>query len=87
MPRFVQFSEAERIAPAASAFEIAPDDEAGLPQPARAVYVGLGGDLKVVTLDGETVTFRSVPGGSLLPVQVQKVFAAGTTAGALVGLR
>ena len=50
------------------------------------VYVGVSGDLAVVTSAGETVTFKAVPQGMILPVQVTKVLATGTTAADLISL-
>jgi len=50
------------------------------------VYVGVSGDLAVVTSAGETVTFKDVPQGMILPVQVTKVLATGTTATDLISL-
>ena len=53
------------------------------------VYIGVGGDLKVDTLDGQTVEFRNLPSGFVLPVSVARVYATGQTgaiASAIVAL-
>jgi hypothetical protein len=50
------------------------------------IYVGGTGNVVVVTEDGQTVTFSSVPGGQYIWLRTQKVTAA-TTATSLVGLR
>jgi hypothetical protein len=50
------------------------------------IYVGTTGNVAVVTEDGQTVTFNSVPAGQYIWVRTQKVLAA-TTASNLVGLR
>jgi len=39
----------------------------------RALYVGVGGDIKVTMADGQVVTFVGVPTGVVLPIQVSKV--------------
>ena len=68
---------------------VTPSDSADLPRDARALYVGIGGDLKVTTVDGNTVEFRSLPSGSILPVSVRRVYATGQTgtiASAIVAL-
>ena len=44
------------------------------------LYVGVGGDVRVLTVGGDDVTFAGVPSGSFMPVWVIKVFATGTTA-------
>mgnify|MGYP003135570654 FL=1 len=49
------------------------------------LYVGSTGDLKVVTIAGQTVTFKSVPVG-FFPVQVKKVFSTGSSAGDIIAL-
>lgn len=44
------------------------------------VYVGATGNVKVNTAQGDTVTFSNVPSGGIIPVQVTRVWATGTTA-------
>lgn len=50
------------------------------------LYVGGAGDLTVDTVGGDAVTFVAVPAGSFIPVQVTRVYAAGTTATSIVAL-
>lgn len=50
------------------------------------IYVGTTGNVAVVTEDGQTVTFNSVPAGQYIWVRTQKVLNA-TTASNMVGLR
>lgn len=58
-----------------------------------AIYVGgqtgssADGDVKVDMEGGGTVTFKSVPVGTTLPVRCTRVYATGTTATNLVGMR
>lgn len=52
----------------------------------RGLYVGGAGDVAVLTAGGTTLTFSSVPAGSVLPIQVQKVMSTNTTATAIVAL-
>lgn len=53
-----------------------------------AIYVGVGGDVKVTTSAGNNVVFPNAMSGSILPISsVTKVWATGTTASSLVGLR
>jgi hypothetical protein len=65
---------------------IVPDDAAGLSHVTWAIYVGGGGDLALRLLGGEAITLADVPAGTLIPLRAIQVFAAGTTATALVGL-
>lgn len=70
--------------PAVGAVAVTPSDSAT--NNARALYIGVSGDVAVVTR-GKTasVVFKSVPVG-VLPVQVTKVLATGTTATNILGL-
>lgn len=51
----------------------------------RALYVGVAGDIVLLMYGGATVTLRSVPSGSFLPLRVRRVLASGTTADGIVG--
>jgi len=50
------------------------------------LYVGTGGDLKVLTAGGDEVTFVGVNGGTFIPVNCIQVFNTGTTAANIVAL-
>jgi hypothetical protein len=50
------------------------------------LYVGSGGDLKVLTIGGDEVVFSNIQDGTFFPVQVLRVFATGTTATSIVAL-
>lgn len=66
-----------------SATAVTPSDSTALAY--KALYIGVGGDVVVITRSGDTVTFKSVPTGAILPIDVQKVKAA-TTATSILGL-
>ncbi len=73
--------------PANGAAAITPSDSTDLATYARAIYVGVGGNIKVDLTDAGTgVTFVGVPQGTILPVQVKRVYATGTTASSLVAM-
>jgi len=55
-------------------------------QPTRGVYVGVGGNVTVEMVSGGIVTFVGVLAGTLLPIQVDRIYATGTTATSLVAL-
>lgn len=46
--------------------------------PFAGLYVGGAGDVKVRTVRGQDVTFKAVPGGTILYVQVLRVWSTGT---------
>ena len=64
---------------------ITPSDVENLATPA-VVYVGSGGTVKVTTAQGDEVTFVGLIGGSVIPVQVIRVWATGLTAANLIGV-
>lgn len=68
---------------ARSAFDVTPSDTKIIF--ARALYIGTGGDVAVTMEGGQSVTFKNVLAGTILPVIVQKV-AEATTADDIVGL-
>ena len=73
-------------APALDAFAITPDDNSDLLEVARALYVGGGGDVALITKEGNSVTFVGVSAGQILPVRVKRALLTGTTATNIVGL-
>jgi hypothetical protein len=50
-------------------------------QNTRALFIGGAGNVKVSMVEGGDVTF-TVPAGTLLPIQVVKVWSTGTTVSA-----
>jgi hypothetical protein len=72
--------------PASHGFSVVPNDIADLTEVTRALYVGASGSVAVTLASGAEIAFAGVAGGTVLPVRVRRVKAAGTTATALVGL-
>ncbi|MES2860857.1 MAG: hypothetical protein V4701_05260 [Pseudomonadota bacterium] len=75
-------------APARRIQTLTPDDGADLPVVAKALFIGVAGDLKIVPVgspDGVAVTLKNHPVG-YVAVQTRRVHATGTTAGHIVGL-
>ncbi len=54
--------------------------------PFRALYVGSTGDVVVVMLGTQVLTFVGVPTGAVLPVSGIRVNSTGTTASSIVAL-
>lgn len=50
------------------------------------LYIGGYGDVKVLTVGGDAITFVGINGGTFMPVQVTQVFSTGTTATDIVAL-
>lgn len=50
------------------------------------LYIGTGGNIRVMTAGGDDVLFSNVLGGTFLPIQVTRVFATNTTASNIVAL-
>lgn len=80
MPRIDDLSR-----PADHAASVTPSDTVDLTYTARALYIGADGDVKLITIGGETVTFANVPVG-ILPVRAARVLATGTTATDIVAV-
>ncbi len=70
--------------PAMDAEVIVPSDTVSQ-GPYRALYIGVTGDVTLVTLGGNTVLFKAVPVG-ILPVGCSRVNSSATTATTMVGL-
>ena len=64
---------------AIKAVAVTPSDSAELTLSGAVLYIGTGGDLKVTTISGDIVEFKNLASGSVLAVQVRKVFATGPT--------
>jgi hypothetical protein len=71
--------------PAYDAVAVVLSDSVNFPAYARALWIGTGGDVSLVTLSGATVVFTNVPDGSQLNVVCSRVNTA-TTASDIVAL-
>lgn len=54
--------------------------QTGLGNPGAFLYVGGTGNVSVVTIGGDIITFNGVPAGTTLPIQVLRLRSSGTTA-------
>ena len=74
--------------PITDGFNITPSNVTVFSQPTRAIYVGVGGNLEIVTqgkVNNTTLLFVGVPSGALIPIRAQQV-TANTTCGYILGL-
>ena len=58
---------------------VTPSDTNNFREPS-VVWIGTAGNVRVLTAQGSDVLFSAVPGGTVLPVQVIRVFATNTNA-------
>jgi len=73
-------------APASKLVAITPSNSTNISSAVRAIYVGVGGNITVVTTDGSVILFVGVPQGAVLgPFNVVRVNSTGTAASSLVG--
>ena len=63
-----------------------PNDGQDLDRVTRAIYVGNGGNVRVLMPEGLTTVFENMPAGTFLPLRIKRVFATGTTASGIIGL-
>ena len=73
--------------PARSLHAIDATSSANLDSVPKAIYIGTGGHVSIRAIDdGNAVTLRNVPSGTILPVRPAQVNPALTTARDIVGL-
>lgn len=68
------------------AFSITPHDANELTYVTRGIWVGGDGDVVLVTLNDEEVTFSAAVAGTIIPIRAKQVKSTGTTASSLLGL-
>ena len=56
------------------------------PNTPATLFVGVGGDIQVITIGGSTLILKNIASGSFLPIQVTRVKATSTTATDIVAL-
>ena len=70
--------------PSRGGFNITPNDSADLPDIPRALYIEVGGTLKITNYDGTIETFAEVQPG-LFQKSAKRVWSTGTTATGIHG--
>ena len=75
----------DAISPAARAAAVTPADATYI-TPTRGLYVGVSGDVKVIMLDGTTVTFVGLVAGVIHPITCVLIYDTDTTATDIVAL-
>jgi len=69
--------------PARQGFEVTPHDSNELAHYSRAIFVGVGGVIKVTTSGGDTISLIA-PAGAILPIVAKLIHSTGTTATGIV---
>lgn len=72
--------------PATHVFTISPDDVSDLPYLPRAIWVGVGGSITLMSVGGTIGVITGIVAGTIVPVRARKVYATGTSAAGLVAL-
>lgn len=78
--------DAGLVGPGDDAFAVTPSDSVDFTVAARALYVGVTGNVVVITKGGTAITFTAVPAGMILPIRCTRVNSTNTTATNIVGL-
>jgi hypothetical protein len=76
---------------ASKAVAVTPDDNTDLTKPSGVIgtkylYVGVSGDVVVVTSGGDTATLKALSAGVFHPIQVKRVKSTGTTATSILAV-
>jgi hypothetical protein len=75
------------VTPARRALAVAPDDQAGLAEVPKALFVGTGGTLVMRGIgDAADQQWKNVQDGAILPFRVAYIRATGTTASNILAL-
>ena len=70
---------------AKDAVDVSPHDTNTITK-TKGLYIGQAGDVNVRTAKGNDATFKSVPVGSILPVECDMVYNTGTSAAYILAL-
>lgn len=72
------------MGPASRAEDAVLSDTADLAVASKRLWVGTGGNVKLNTVNGDTVTYNSVPSGTYLNVRAARIWATDTTASNII---
>lgn len=79
-------ANADQVLPIVGGAAVTTSDSVDLVTMSRALWVGTGGNIVVITMDGSTITLKNVQNGTLVPIRVTRVKATSTTATDIVNL-
>jgi len=77
----------QEMVPNSSFRSVTPSDTISIKNgPARALYIGVAGNLVAINENGVAVTFKGLAAGTVLPITTKRVNATNTTATDIVAL-
>lgn len=85
LDNFVQYATA-LDSPGEEHYDITPSNTVDEQVAFRSVYVGVTGDVVIVSLKGVAKTYKNAAQGSTIPMRGKRVNATGTTATNLIGM-
>lgn len=87
MPAIDQFGTNGNLRnPGTNGQVVTPSDEDELEYVSRAIYVGNGGDINIVTRDGTALLFENVQDGAVIPIRARQIKAEDTTATGIIAI-
>ena len=69
-------------APPSNAAQVFPSDTTDLPFVTRAIYIGIQGDVRLMTQNDQDVIYKDLIGTKV--IRASRIYATGTTAGAII---
>lgn len=72
--------------PGTEHYDITPSNSSDEAIAFRALYVGVGGDVVLVSLAGTAKTYKNAASGSIIPMRGKRVNSTNTTATNLIGI-
>jgi len=72
--------------PARNVEVVTPHDTTNLTQPSRGLIIGVGGNISVETVGGQSAVIITVATGAILPIMVTRVNSTATTATNIVSM-
>ena len=76
----------ELLGTGGNAVAISPDNNTDLVTRSRALFIGGAGNLNVRMAGGMDCVFTGVTAGTLLPIQVDRIYSTSTTATTIVSI-
>lgn len=80
------FEPGTGVMPAFDGVAITPTDANFTGSACRALFIGVAGNVKLVTMGGVSLNFQNLQAGSILPVMCIQVSSTSTTASGIIGL-